>query len=185
MKSLALISFILLLTLILPAATYPPYAEPVLLTVCLFDRCGGCGSDNPGCGECKDAYRVHDIIKRQLGDRLYDGAIVYRILNCRYTENAAVCGKRGELYGVPPELLALLPITYIGTDDTGLYLPGENMLSYIKEMLDRYINGDDLGVIQADITRIYEPSKISTVDHSLREQHVLQTQSRILQGNLQ
>jgi len=152
-------SLVVLWLCIVPIAGGSINAEPVLLHVYLFDRCGGCGSDNPGCGECKDVNRTHDTIKGQLGDRLYNGTIVYRILNCRYTANEIACKERGEQYGVPVELMNFRPITYIGTEDAGLYLPGDGLLPFAAEIIDRYIGGDGLTEIQADILKVYERSK--------------------------
>jgi len=155
MKRLALILLIFLLVWAVPVVADQDETGIILLTIFLFDRCGGCGSDNPGCGDCKDVNRVHDIIKAQLGDRLYDGSIEYRILNCRYSANDAACQERGALYGVPEDLLALLPITFIGAMNNGIYLPGEALFPFVKEMLDRYAGGEELNEIQADILSIY------------------------------
>jgi len=154
MKHLALILSVFLLACAVPVAADQDETEKILLTIFLFDRCGGCGSDNPGCGDCKDVNRVHDIIKAQLGDRLYDGSIEYRILNCRYSVNDTACQERGARYGVPEDVLALLPITFIGAPDNGIYLPGEALFPYVKEMLDRYAGGEELNKIQADILLI-------------------------------
>jgi len=158
-KKLSLIVLTMLLAQIPAAASVGQKRGPVLLTVYLYDRCGGCGVDSPGCGDCKDIVKYHGIIKRQLGDRLYDGAIVYRMLNCRLLAYDGACGERGARYGVPHEIQYIRPMTYIGAEDSGLYLPGEALLPHIGEMLDRYAAGEDMGVIQKDIINIYEAGK--------------------------
>ena len=157
-KALALVVTALLLTQI-PAAASVRRASPVLLRVYLYDRCGGCGSNTPGCGDCKDTQKDHGIIKKQLGDRLYDGTITYRMLNCRLLVNNAECGDWAARYGVPEEYLNIRPLTFIGTEDSGIYLPGIQMLPYIGEMVDRYEGGDNISDIQNDILRIYDSVK--------------------------
>jgi len=154
----ALIITALLLTQI-PAAASARRAQPVLLTVYLYDKCGGCGVDSPGCGECKEIVKYHAIIKKHLGDRLYDGTIVYRMLNVRLLVYNGDCADRGARYGVPAELIGIRPMTYIGSEDSGLYLPGEALLPHIGEMLDRYVRGENIGDIQRDILGIYHGSE--------------------------
>ena len=153
MKKTMLLSFILLLAAVPVFASCQKSPEPVLLTVFVYDLCGGCSSavESVGCGECKDINRYHGIVRVQMGDRLYDGSIEYRILNCRENDNNDISDQRGRRYGVPEELLLIRPMTYIGTEDRGLYLPGEDALHYVKEALDRYQAGEDVGDIQGDI----------------------------------
>ena len=154
----ALIILILLLTQI-PAAASVRRPGPVLLTVYIYDRCGGCGVNSPGCGDCKDIQKYHGIVKKQLGDRLYDGTIVYRMYNMRLLAYQTEDEDRGARYGVPAELREIRPMTYIGAADSGLYLPGEALLPYVGEMLDRYEGGENLADIQKDIIRIHNLGK--------------------------
>jgi len=128
---------------------------PVRLTVYLYDDCGGCGANNPGCGECKDIDRYHNIIKKQFGERLYDGGIEYRMYNCRLDVNENNRLALGERYGVPEALRNVRPVAYIGGEDAGLYLPGEALLHYVGETLDRYAAGEEPDGIQNDVLRIY------------------------------
>jgi hypothetical protein len=158
-KKLALVFLALLLTQIPAAASVQEKPGPVLLTVYLYDKCGGCGVNSPGCGDCKDIVKYHGIIKKQLGDRLYDGTITYRMLNCRLLVYNDACSERAKLYGAPEDIQNVRPLTFIGAEDSGLYLPGTALLPYVGEMLDRYIAGEDIGNIQKDIVGIYNLSK--------------------------
>jgi hypothetical protein len=159
-KKWALVLLALLLTQLAPLAVQgEPAAEPIQLIVYLYDRCGGCGADNLGCGECKTTVKYHGLIKAQLGDRLYDGTIMYRTLNCRLLEHDRACEARGEKYGMPKDYYGVRPVTYIGGEDSGLYLPGEVMLPYVGAMLDRYAAGEEPGAIQADIAELYTAEK--------------------------
>jgi hypothetical protein len=142
--------------LVSPSAGVISKKAPVLLTVYIYDQCGGCGVDGPGCGECKESVKCHGIIKEQFGGRLYDGTIEYRLLNCRINAHEAARAARGEIYGVPDGLRHIRPVTYIGDENGGLYLPGEALLPYAAEMLDRYINGAELNETQNEILEIYE-----------------------------
>jgi hypothetical protein len=130
-------------------------AESVLLTVYIYDRCGGCGDNNPGCGECVETLRYHGIINEQLGDRLYGGPIVYRLFNCRLDAHEEARVTRGKSYGVPESLLHIRPMIYIGDEAEGVYLPGEALIAYAGEMLDRYVAGESMESIRNDIMDIY------------------------------
>jgi hypothetical protein len=132
-----------------PAPTEKVY--DVELTVFCFDQCGGCGVDSPGCGDCQDITRYHGIIKGQLGNRLYDGTMLYRILNCRLEANDRAYDAFSAAYAIPQELYGYLPVVFIGDETQGVYLIGEPMMDYVGEYLDRYLTGEDVATIQADI----------------------------------
>lgn len=135
-----------------PAPTERTY--DVELTVFCFDLCGGCGVDSPGCGNCQDIVRYHGIIKGQLGNRLYDGTMLYRILNCRLEANDRSYDAYYAAYGIPQELYGYLPVVFIGDEEHGVYLGGEPMLDYVGEYLDRYLAGEDLATLQAEIDEV-------------------------------
>ena len=150
---------VLIFIFLLPTQIPSSYAEndraaPVMLIVYAYDRCGGCGADGPGCGECKDLERLHNIVKKQLGERLYGGAIVYRMFNTRIRAVENECVSKGETYGVPDEFRKIRPITFIGREDGGLYLPGEPLMQFIGHALDRFLAGDDLEHVQSDLIKI-------------------------------
>ena len=132
-----------------PEATKSAY--DVELYVFLFDKCGGCGVDSPGCGNCQDIARYHGIIKGQLGNRLYDGTILYRMLNCRLEASDRSYEAYYAAYGIPQDLYGYLPTIYIGTPEGGVYLVGEKMLDYVGEYLDKYLASDDLAALQQEI----------------------------------
>lgn len=126
-------------------------AHDVELTVFCFDLCGGCGVDSPGCGDCQDIVRYHAILKGQLGNRLYDGTMLYRILNCRLEANDRAFDAYSAAYGVPKELYGYLPAVFVGDETQGIFLIREPMLDYVGEYLDRYLAGEDIAALQAEI----------------------------------
>lgn len=126
-------------------------AHAVELTVFLFDNCGGCGTDSPGCGNCQDIVRYHAIIKEQLGDRLYDGTIKYRMYNCRIEAYDRMYDGYHEAYGMPQELYGYLPCVFIGDAEGGVWLASEVMLDFVGEYLDKYLESDDLAALQQEI----------------------------------
>ena len=128
----------------------------VEMYVFLFDTCGGCGVDSPGCGDCQDIVRYHGIIKSQLGNRLYDGTILYRVLNCRLEANDRMYDAYSAAYGVPQDLYGYLPTVYLGTPEGGVYLVGEKMLDRVGEFLDKYLASTDLFALQAEIDETYQ-----------------------------
>ena len=138
-----------------PAGSSSYESTPVLLTIYLFDQCGGCETEGPGCGQCKVMDRIQGAVRAQLGDRLYDGSIEYRTFNSRTKTHALGLVERRKLYGVPDEFASVIPITFIGTGESGLYLLGDALIPYIGEMLDRYIGEDDIEAIQGDAMKIY------------------------------
>ena len=138
-------------TLDLELDIQPHEGVDVELVVFLFDKCGGCGTDNIGCGNCKDMVKFHGIIKEQLGDRLYDGTIYYAMHNCRIELNDAMYDEYFKRYGIPEELYGYQPATFIGTPDGGLYLIGEQMFPYVQKYIDMYLEGGDLEEIQKEI----------------------------------
>jgi len=121
------------------------------LHIYLDDRCGGCGVDSPGCGNCEDMVTYHGIIKAQLGDRLYDGSIEYRMLNCRLLANEERYEEAAAAFGVPDELYPWLPTTFIGQPGHGLYLVGEASLQIVGQTLDKLIAGADIQALQAEL----------------------------------
>jgi len=121
------------------------------LYIYLDDRCGGCGVDSPGCGDCEDMVTYHGIIRRQLGDRLYDGSIEYRMFNCRLLVNQEMYEQTADAFEVPRELFPWLPSTFIGEAGQGVYLVGEASLEIVGETLDKLIAGADPTELQAEI----------------------------------
>ena len=138
------------------AGPRPPAPEPVLLTLYIHDQCGGCGVDVPGCGDCKDMDLLHLLIKSQLGDRLYDGSIEYRMFNTRFTAQEQNRTLRSEQYGAPQGIRHIRPVAFIGTQEAGLYLFGEALMPYVGGMLDRYVAGEDMEWIQQEIDMLWE-----------------------------
>jgi len=125
--------------------------EPVLLTVFLYDSCGGCGVGLLGCGTCDVQDRLHLQILAQFGDRLHDGSITYRLLNTRLDINEATRQERSDGFGVPEEMRRILPIAFIGNEGEGVFLVGDAVMPYVQEMLDRYVAGEDVADLQSDI----------------------------------
>ena len=163
MKKLILAAFIILALLLTTASgvVIRGPASPVLLTVYTIDFCIGCSesSDGGGCGECREIVKLHTLIKKQLGGRLYDGTIVYRMYNCRNSELERASARHAERYGIPADLRRILPIAYIGAEGSGVYLPGEEAMQYIQVILDRYIRGENADAIQLDIAQILNSTK--------------------------
>ena len=63
-------SILLACILMLAWCTLGEETEPLQLRIFVYDRCGGCGADGPGCGNCDEIGRLHGIVKETLGDRL-------------------------------------------------------------------------------------------------------------------
>ena len=126
------------------------------LYVFLWDRCGGCGVDAPGCGECRDTERYHLSIKEQLGDRMYDGTLTYRMLNCRYEEFRQQYAQFQESYGVQTEWHDLLPAVFIGRDGSGVYMTGEAAIADVGEVLAAYEAAADDEALQALQQEIFD-----------------------------
>lgn len=146
--------FVLVLLMALCIVPYSMAQEdelPTELTIFLYDRCGACGSNGPECGECKDTLRMHDMVKRKLGDRLYDGTIRYRILNCRMDANRALYEQMCDAFGVDAESRSALPITFLGDASRGVYMVSEPMLEHVAEMLDRLVLSEDVQSLQLEI----------------------------------
>lgn len=139
-----------------PPAAMEKTGGTVELYVFLDDPCGGCGVDNPGCGNCEVIVRYHGIIKRQLGERLYDGTITYRMLNCRMEAHYEIYEKFFDDYGVYEELRGYLPTVFIGTEGKGVFMVGEESLEYVGEVLNAYADGTDTAEIQTEIDARYE-----------------------------
>ena len=132
--------------------------EPVDLYIFLWDRCGGCGVDVPGCGECRDTERFHLSVKDQLGARLYDGSLTYRILNCRYEENREKFEKFSTDYNVAEAWFDYLPAVFIGRNGSGVYMVGEDAIEDVGATLDAYLGGEDLEELQQALCDKYEAS---------------------------
>jgi len=128
-------------------------SAPIMLAIYNYDLCGGCSGsvDTRGCGDCKDTVKLHAVIKKQLGDRLYDGTIEYRILNTRVRANEEARLQWGQRYGVPAESRYIRPVAYIGWPDSGVYLLGDEAMKYVGEALDRLVRGEDAESVQRDI----------------------------------
>ena len=135
---------VILALCMLGTGTVAEEATPTDIIIFLFDRCGGCGVDSPGCGECKDILKAHGVVKEQLGDRIYDGTLTLRLYNCRYKEYREMLAEYLATYAVEDEFLDMLPMTFIGSKEGGIYLPGQDGIESICEMLDRYLAGEDL-----------------------------------------
>lgn len=156
----ALMSLIMSLLLALTMAFTPgmastvPNAQPAApapLTIFLVDKCGGCGVDSPGCGNCEDTVIYHGVVKEQLGDRLYNGSIEYRMLNCKMLANDALADEYAEAFDVSDDVRKRLPLIFIGEAGNGVYIFGEEGLSIIAEVMDKYQAGMDTEALQQEI----------------------------------
>ena len=124
--------------------------DRVQIIVYVYDPCGGCGVGQ-GCGECTELGRYNAMVMNQLGSLFSDGYVVYRMHNSRilhFEENRIARSKR---YGIPEELRLIWPTVFIGTEDSGLYLLGEELMPYIREILDRFMDGEDVEGLQREI----------------------------------
>ena len=124
-----------------------------LLIVYVYDPCGGCGAGVQGCGECLEMARINVMVINQLGSLFRDGYVEYRIHNSRsryFEENRLA---RAERYDIPDDLQNIWPTVFIGTEDSGLYLLGEDLMPYIREMFDRYMSGEDAEALQREIAK--------------------------------
>ena len=158
---LGLLTVVFSLPVLAEGATEPPAeaaapesaaeSEAVELYVFLWDRCGGCGVDAPGCGECRDTERFHLSIKNQLGSELYDGSVTYRMLNCRYEEFRVQFDEFSERYGVQEEWRNLLPAVFIGRGGSGVYMIGEEAIEDVAEVLHAFEAAEDLAPLQQQI----------------------------------
>ena len=140
------------------------------LHVFILDRCGGCGVDNPGCGNCTDTGLYHTNIKNQLGDRLYDGSMNYRIFNCRYTDNVKLYQENYEKYGVYADLKGYLPTIFIGKDGVGVFLYGVPAFDVVGQAVEDYESGKDLAEIQAWIDE-YCTTSMEAAQEALNQQY--------------
>ena len=132
------------------------YAEPIRLTVFVYDSCGGCGVGMLGCGTCDIQDRLHFQIVAQFGDRLHDGSIRYRLHNTRLDIQNDMWQEYSVRFGVAEDLRGVLPVAFIGTEYAGLYLAGDALVPFIQEMLDRYLAGEAREDIQRDIELLLE-----------------------------
>ena len=142
-------SILLACILMLAWCTLGEETEPLQLRICVYDRCGGCGADGPGCGNCDEIGRLHGIVKETLGDRLYDGSMLYTMPNCRvlvvleeYKQYCKDFGVYDELYGYYPAAFILRP------DGSGVFAVGEEMMTSLGEIIDAFERGDSTEEIQ-------------------------------------
>ena len=131
--------------------------EPVLLTVFVYDDCGGCGVGDLGCGTCDIFDELNMLMRDKFGDRLNDGSITYRLFNTRIQTNEENRRIRVERYGVPPEHQNTLPVAFIGTAYEGIFLAGDENMLFVKEKLDRYLAGESITDIQESINILMNP----------------------------
>lgn len=129
---------------------------PVHLTVFVYDSCGGCGVGMLGCGACDIQDRLHLQIRAQLGDRLHDGSIRYRLHNTRLDTHRDMHVDMIEHFNVTENLHSILPIAFIGSEYEAFYLAGDDMVPFIQEKLDRYLAGECMDVIRKDIIDLME-----------------------------
>ena len=120
-----------------PEATAEGVPVPELCLF-LYDACGGCGVDSPGCGNCEEMIRYHGILKKQLGDALYDGGLRYSMINYRYLGSDELYARYYEDYKVYEDLYGVLPIVFLGYPDDGVFIWGEPGLSIVGEMVQLY-----------------------------------------------
>jgi hypothetical protein len=130
-------------------------ATPLDLIVFLYDGCGDCGVNSPGCGDCQEIVRYHGIIKKQLQNKLYT-SVTYRMLNCRMLHNKEAYEQFFNDYEVEEKLYGHLPTTFIGHGKHGVYLVGEPMLAYVGKVIEAYERSEDIMAIQAWIDETYE-----------------------------
>lgn len=122
---------------------------PLRLRIYVVDRCGGCGTDGPGCGDCAEMGRLHGIVKEALGDRLYDGSMEYTMPNCRTVVLLDEYKQVARDFGVYDDLYGYFPAAFITrTDGSGVFVVGEGMLSSLDEVIDAFERGDSVEDIQ-------------------------------------
>lgn len=112
---------------------------PINLIIFLFDPCGGCGVSPSGCGNCEYTDETHGIIKKQLGDRLYDGSIEYRIFNTKFADNIELYNQYAADYSVEESQRGQLPMIFFGESALGVYARGQDAIERAGEILDEYI----------------------------------------------
>jgi len=126
-------------------------AGPPMLRIFLFDACGGCGVGDTGCGECLEYIRVHLNVRNQLGERFNDGSVLFSMYNTRNLANEDIRLEVAAAHGVPDELAGIRPTFFIGDETGGLFMAGDEMLSYVGIMLERYLSGEAVESIQEDV----------------------------------
>ncbi len=131
-------------------------AEAPELSLFLYDACGGCGVDSPGCGNCEEMVRYHGILKKQLGDALYDGGLRYSMINYRYLGSADMYARYYEEYKVREDLYGILPIVFLGYPDDGVFIWGETGLDIVGEMVQLYKEGMPRLELQAHIDALLQ-----------------------------
>lgn len=138
---------------------------PLQLRIFVYDRCGGCGADGPGCGDCDELARLHAIVKDVLGDKLYDGSLDYTMPNCRmlllleeYEQYIANYHVYDELYGIFPAAFVLR-----STGD-GVFLIGEDALHWLDEVVEALERGDRTEEVQAWIDARLDEAQSLDID---------------------
>lgn len=139
----------------LPEPSPAAEREPVPLTVFVDDPCGGCGAEGRGCGDCENILRVHGAVKLQLGDSLYDGTFDYSMLNTQRSDLFQRYLGMAEDFGIPDELRNSLPAVFIGADGHGVYLMGEDAISLLEALAERFLAGEDPAALQAELLAGY------------------------------
>ncbi|MGI6173036.1 MAG: hypothetical protein ACOYI8_03955 [Christensenellales bacterium] len=141
--------------------------SPLKLRVFVYDRCGGCGADGPGCGDCDEVWRLHAIVKGALGDRLYDGSLEYTMPNCRMLLLLDEYEQYCDTYGVYDDLYGLFPAAFVLREDgSGVFAVGEGLLASIDVVIDAFERGDSAEDIQAQIDALYAELKDENVSTS-------------------
>lgn len=130
-------------------------APPIELKAFVFDLCGGCGADGPGCGNCREIVRYHGIFKGQLEDQLYDGTMVYRMLNCRLVVNRDAYTDCFEELELEQPLYGMFPTVFISCEGDTVHLVGESMLEYVGAVVEALKQGDDAAEIQTWVDEVF------------------------------
>lgn len=128
---------------------------PIELKAYVFDLCGGCGADGPGCGNCSEIVRYHGIFKGQLGDQLYDGTMIYRMVNCRLVVNRDAYTACFEELELDQSLYGMFPTVFIGCESGTVHLVGESMLEYAGAVVDALKQGDDAAQVQTWVDEVF------------------------------
>jgi len=125
----------------------------------LFDQCGGCGVDSPGCGNCKNMDRIHAEIKNQFGNRLYDGTMRYIMRNCRTEAYDREYDVLYTTFNIPEELYGVMPAVFISRDGVyGVFLLGEECIPYAQEYFDKYLaceTDEDIEALRQEALDLY------------------------------
>ena len=133
-----------------PIEATPAGAIP--LTVFVYDNCGGCGVGLQGCGACDVQDALHILMLRIFGQRLHGEEMTYRLLNTRHDAHNYAWQEKLQVFAVPDEHGAALPMAFIGTEQRGVFVPSE-LIAVVDEFFDRFASGEDVAGLQAEILR--------------------------------